>query len=84
MNIEYSSIITLSDKREYIVVGKVEYNKREYLYLVDIHNNTNTKIVLLRETSVLELDQKRDIDLINTLLPLFLANAKEYFESAAD
>ena len=80
MNIKYSDILTLSDKRKYIVAGITNYNGNNYLFLIDILDNKNTKFVLLKETSVVELDNKLDEKLINELMPLFIESVKEQLD----
>ena len=78
MNINYGNIITLSDKKEYAVAGIANYNNFDYVYLVDINDHTNMKFAWLKENSVVVLDNKLDYKLIETLIPLFLASAKEF------
>lgn len=80
MNIKYSDVLTLSDKKQYIVAGMTNYNNYDYLFLIDIHDNKNVKFVWLKENSVVVLDNKLDCKLIEALLPLFVNNAKEFLE----
>ena len=74
MNIKYSDVLTLSDKKQYIVAGMTNYNNYDYLFLIDV------KFVWLKENSVVVLDNKLDCKLIEALLPLFVNNAKEFLE----
>lgn len=78
MNINYGNVITLSDKKEYVVAGIANYNNFDYIYLVDINDHTNMKFAWLKENSVVILDNKLDYKLIEILTPLFLVSAKEF------
>ena len=78
MNINYGNVITLSDKKEYAVAGIANYNNFDYVCLVDINDHTNMKFAWLKENSVVVLDNELDYKLIETLIPLFLASAKEF------
>ena len=80
MNIKYSDILTLADKRKYVVAGIADYNNYRYLYLIDILDNKNMKFVWLKEKSVVELDNNLDYELIKVLMPLFLESTKEFLE----
>ena len=39
MNINIRDILTLDDDNRYVVVSKIYYNGKDYLYLVDTENN---------------------------------------------
>ena len=41
MNISIMDVLTLEDKNEYVVVSKVLYEDKNYMFLVDINNNKN-------------------------------------------
>ena len=74
MNIDIKDVITLSDKNKYVVVSKVFYDNKDYLYLVDINNNKNLKFCYLDNDEIVEISDKE----INTkLLPLFFDKVKE-------
>ena len=78
MNIEYQDIITLDDNNKYVVASKVNYNNSTYVYLVDINNTTNYKFAELEKNStLLELDDEIDKELIKHLIPLFYKNSKD-------
>ena len=69
MSINIKDILTLSDKNKYVVVSKAFYENRDYLYLMDINNNTNIKFCYLDNDELVESEDK----IINTkLLPLFI------------
>ena len=73
MNIGIRDLLTLDDKNKYVVVSKVYYNGKDYLYLVDINNNKNFKLCYIENDSVVESENKK----INTvLLPLFFEKTK--------
>ena len=40
MNINSSDILTLDNNNEYVVVSKIVYNESEYIYLVNINDNS--------------------------------------------
>lgn|GEM_PF-4175772 len=62
--------ITLSDRNEYLVVGKTVYNDNTYYFLVDEKNNANIKFCLekIETKTLVEID---DINLTRILVPLF-------------
>lgn len=77
MDIRYQDIITLSDKNKYIVASKVSYQSKEYIYLVDINENTNIKFAEIEKDGYVSiLDSNYDKELIQTLIPLFYENGK--------
>ena len=43
MNIEIRDIITLSDNNKYIVISKINYEEKNYYYLIDINDKKNIK-----------------------------------------
>ena len=84
MDIKYSDVLTLSDNRKYVVVGIANYNNYNYLYLIDLLYDKNTKFFWLKEESVVELDKKLDSKLINTIIPLFVDSTKEFLSTVID
>lgn len=70
MNIKAHDVITLSDNKEYVVVSIVLFENQQFAYLIDINNYQNVKFVLASSNYVIEL---KDVDLIKTLIPRFLA-----------
>ena len=78
MNISIMDVLTLEDKNEYVVVSKVLYEDKNYMFLVDINNNKNVKFCYQDNDEVVESDDK---DLNSRLLPLFYEQAKAIIES---
>ena len=74
MDIRYQDIIKLSDKKEYLVVSKVNFQDKDYIYLVDINDNTNMKFASIEKGFIAELNIKKDKELIEFLIPLFYNN----------
>jgi len=70
MNIDILDTITLSDKNEYLVVSKANYQSNTYYYLIDEKNNENIKFCMEKpETS--SLIEISDANIIQALLSLF-------------
>ncbi len=74
MNINIKDILELSDNNRYIVVSKVFYDNKDYLYLVDVNDNDNLKFCYLDNDEIVEISDK---DINTRLLPLFLDKVKE-------
>lgn len=82
MEIQYQDIITLSDKKKYVVASKVNYNNSTYVYLVDINDNANLKFAEIQnKNSLSELDSFKDEKLIKQLIPLLYNNSKGDIEN---
>ena len=71
--IDIKDTITLSDKNEYVVVSKINYNDRVYYYLIDKNDSGNIMFCYQDNNQMVELTDK---DLIVKLLPLFLEASK--------
>ena len=74
MNINIKDILTLDDDNKYVVVSKVYYEGKDYLYLVDINNNKNLKFCYVDNDDVVEINDK---ELNTKLLPLFFDKVKD-------
>ena len=74
MNINIKDTLTLSDKREYIVVSKIRYEDKTYYYLVE---KNELKDVLFCYEEADELVELNDKELTTKLLPVFLEAAKD-------
>jgi hypothetical protein len=74
MDIDVKDIITLSDDRDYGVVGKANYQDKTYYYLVDTINVENVKFFLEDGSELVEIEDKQ---LIQKLLPLFILSIKD-------
>ena len=73
MNIDISDLITLSDKNEYVVVNKVNFNNKVYYYIADINNQSNLKFCYIDDDELVEIKDKQ---LIMKLIPLFKDSTK--------
>lgn len=74
MNINIKDVLTLDDNNKYVVVSKVYYDRKDYLYLVDINNNTNLKFCYVDNEEIIESNDK---DLNTKLVPLFFDKVKD-------
>jgi len=72
MKIEIKDVITLDDNNKYVVCGKVDYQDKYYLYLVDMNDLGNVKFGLEKnENNQIKIVGIEDENLIRILLPLF-------------
>jgi hypothetical protein len=79
--IEIKDTLNLSDGNEYVVCSKVEYERKKYLYLIDINNYKNVKFC--EEVRTDEIDKVvnvEDAELIKTLIPMFYEASKGIIE----
>ena len=77
MNIEITDIITLNCDEKYIVCSKIEYENKNYLYLVNSINNQDIKFAMEKQKdNKLFITEIEDEQLIQTLLPLLFEEAK--------
>ena len=74
MNIDIKDVVTLDDDNEYAVASKVNYEGKNYYYLVDINNISN--IMFCYENND-ELVEVKDKEVTTKLLPLFLEASKD-------
>lgn len=70
---DIKDILTLSDKRRYVIASKTNYEEKDYLYLVDLADNKNIKFCYLDNDEIVIVS---DIKLIEKLLPLLLKEMK--------
>lgn len=73
MKIDKNDVLTLSDNINYLVIGNVNYNYKNYLYLVDILNNSNIKIVENLNNDLIIIE---DNGLLDKLLIEFIRDVK--------
>lgn len=73
MNISIKDILSLDDNKKYVVVSKIYYDGKDYLYLVDIDDNDNLKFCYLDKDEIVEISDK---ELNTRLLPLFFGKVK--------
>lgn len=66
--LEKGDLITLSDNNEYAVVENLNYDGKNYLYLIDINDKFNVMIVEYDADDVTEIV---DADLITILMNKF-------------
>jgi hypothetical protein len=76
MNIDIKETITLSDKKEYVVISKAIYQDKTYYYIIDIADNKNIKFCE-EVSSNNSLIVVKDKELLKNLLPLFFDNIKD-------
>lgn len=74
MIINIKDTLTLDDNNEYIVVSKINYNNKNYYYLLDKYNNENVKFCYEDNEELVEIEDK---ELITKLLPLFVEIAQK-------
>ena len=74
MIIDIKDTLTLDDNKDYVVVSKIEYQNQVYFYLTDV-DNTDVKFYFQKRID--ELTELEDQELIKTLLPLFIEEAKK-------
>ncbi|MBQ7140771.1 MAG: hypothetical protein IJO32_04645 [Bacilli bacterium] len=69
MNVNINDILTLDNDMEYIVCSKIDYNNDDYLYLININNNLDFKILKYNKNTetLIEVNSEK----IQVLLPLF-------------
>jgi len=67
----------LSDKNEYLVISKIDYQNNTYYYLIDEKNNENVKFCLEKSETKLLLEIE-DANSIQTLLPLFSSEISKH------
>ena len=68
MRIDIRDILTLSNEKKYGVVSKASYNDKDYLFLINVDDNSDMKFCYQDNGEVVEVTDKE----INTkLIPLF-------------
>ena len=81
MKIAIKDILTLGNKKRYGVVSKASYNDKDYLFLINILDNSDIKFCYQDNDEVVEVTDKT----INTkLLPLFYIETKRVIESESN
>lgn len=74
MSIEIKDTILLDDNNEYVVVSKVNYENKNYYYIVDKNKNENLKFCYEDGEELVELNDK---EITTKLLPLFYNEVKD-------
>ena len=78
MTINIKDTLTLDDNNEYVVVSKVNYENKNYYYLLDKNNKENFIFCYEDNSELVEIKNK---ELITKLLPLFIKEAQKEIES---
>lgn len=63
-------ILTLNDNKKYTVVSSINYNNKNYVYLIDQDDYTNTMFCEFDNNNGLE--EVSDLSLIEELMKLFI------------
>ena len=71
---EIKDVVILEDNNKYVVASKINYEGKEYYYLVDINNPSNLMFCYSENDTMVELDDK---ELTTKLLPLFYEACKD-------
>ena len=74
MTINIKDTLTLDDNNEYVVVSKINYDNKNYFYLLDKNNNDNIKFCYDDNEELVEIEDK---ELTTKLLPLFVEVAQK-------
>ena len=78
MIINIKDTLFLDDDNEYLVISKVNYENKNYYYLLDKNDNVNFKFCYEDNEELVEVNDK---ELATKLLPLFVEVAKEEIDS---
>lgn len=78
MIINIKDTLTLDDNNEYVVISKINYDNKNYYYLLDKNNKNNFKFCYEDNDELVEIDDK---DLITKLLPLFVEVAQKEIDA---
>ena len=74
MTINIKDTLTLDDNNEYVVISKVNYDGKNYYYLLDKNNMENFKFCYEDNEELVEIEDK---ELNTKLLPLFVEASKK-------
>lgn len=78
MIINIKDTLTLDDNNEYVVISKINYESKNYYYLLDKNNKENFKFCYEDKEELVEVDDKQ---LATKLLPLFVEVVKKEINS---
>ncbi len=78
MIIDVLDTLLLSDNKEYVVTGKINYNSIDYYYLIEKEEKQEVKFCYQRENKMVEVD---DENLIRNLIALFCEDLKNKIEN---
>lgn len=85
MDINYKDIITLEDGNEYVVVSKINYDGKDYIYLVDIKNTSNIKFAEIEiegEKTYISVIDNNEKELLDKIIKLFFEDTKEIYDDS--
>ncbi len=68
---ETGRILTLDNNEKYVIVCSCKYENTDYVYIVDLNDEQNTKICIYKDNTVIEVT---DEDVLKTVEGLLLAN----------
>lgn len=71
---DIKDVVTLDDNNKYVIASKINYESKNYYYLVDIKNPVNLMFCYEVNGELVEIDDK---SLITKLLPLFIDASKD-------
>ena len=74
MTINIKDTLVLDDNNEYVVISKINYDSKNYYYLLDKNNKENFKFCYEDNEELVEIEDK---DLNTKLLPLFVEVAQK-------
>ncbi|MCI8778410.1 MAG: hypothetical protein HFI87_04615 [Bacilli bacterium] len=64
---DIGTVLDLDDNNSYMVISSVKYNNKEYLYLVDLNDNSNMMFVEKLENELIPIN---DTNLLKNLILL--------------
>ncbi|MCI9435013.1 MAG: hypothetical protein HFI86_07090 [Bacilli bacterium] len=64
---DIGTVLDLDDNNSYTVISSVKYNNKEYLYLVDLNDNSNMMFVEKLENELIPIN---DTNLLKNLILL--------------
>ena len=77
MNINVNDVLSLSNNNKYMVISKTIIDDVVYLYLINVNNPKDLRIVYLNDGNVTKV---KDEALLNKLKMIFLDNTLNYLK----
>lgn len=78
MIIDIKDVLTLDDNNEYVVISKINYDNKNYYYLLDKNDSGNIKFCYQDNDELVELNDK---ELVTKLLPLFVKETQNEIDN---
>ncbi len=75
MDFKELDVLTLDDDREYVIADIIDYKKKKYAYLVDIHNKGNIMYAELKSNDLLTAIGSDNHELIKELSKIIAIDA---------